>query len=115
MSVNFKPYGVVYDSHLKESIIFDRCYRRIAKVRGRWPKVDKESAVVCDPLEARCYSGERTFFYQGDDARICDPIVRQRLAQLMREIPALGKEVARRTTQAAAASKPVDLISLTFG
>jgi len=114
MSANFKPFGVAYDSHLKESIVFDRCYRRIVKMRGRWPKVDRNSAVACDPLETRFYRDERTFFYRGDDARVCDPIVRQRLAELSRKIPALGKEVARRTDQAAAASKPVDLISLTF-
>ena len=84
-------------------------------MRGRWPKVDRNAAVACDPLEARCYRGERTFFYHGDDARICDPAVRQRLAELSRDIPALGKEVARRISAAQEASRPVDLVALTFG
>jgi hypothetical protein len=115
MSVNFKPYGASYDHETRASTIFDRCFRPIIRAPGRWPRIDRNAAVACDPLETRCYRGERTFFYHGDHARICDPVVRQRLAQLSREIPALGKEVARRTNQAAAASKPVELISMTFG
>jgi hypothetical protein len=115
VSANFKPYGAHYDPDLRQSIIFDRCYRPIVKMRGRFPRCDRKNAVACDPLEARCYSGERTFFYQGDNARVADPAVRHRLAELTRQIPALGEEVARRTNQAAAAAKPVDLIALTFG
>ena len=115
MSVNFRPYGASYDHETRQSIIFDRCFRPIIRAPGKWPRIDPTAAVACDPHEARCYRGERTFFYKGDNARVCDPAVRRRLAELTREIPALDAELSRRTAQAAKAAKPVDLIALTFG
>jgi hypothetical protein len=67
VSTNFKPYGVSYYQATRTSIVFDRCFRRIAKFPGRWPRVDF-NGVACTIDEPRCYSGERTFFYQGDEA-----------------------------------------------
>ncbi len=115
MSVNFRPYGISYDHATRTSTVFDRCFRPIAKLPGRFPRVNHSDAVACGIDEPRCYSGERTFFYNGDNARICDPAVRRRLSELSQACPALATEIGRRIKQATEAAKPVDLIALTFG
>jgi len=88
MSVNFRPYGAQYDHATRTSTIFDRCFRPIAKMAGRFPRVDYGGAVACSTDEPRCYSGERTFFHRDDNARVCDPAVRRRLSELARSCPA---------------------------
>lgn len=109
MSTNFKPYGTTYDHETRTSIVFDRCFRPIVKIAGRYPRCDYKAAVACDGDAARLHGAANTaFLYHDDNAPRCDPIVRRRLADLSAKCPVLAAEVERRSAE------PNDLIALTF-
>lgn len=106
---NATPFGVHVESG--RSIIFDRLYRPLVAIPGRWPRVKHGEAVACDPDDPRLYGiADPTLFYRPDDVNAprCCPVVRRRLAELVRSMPALREEIDRR-------SNAGDLITMTFG
>jgi hypothetical protein len=109
VSANFKPYGYVVDKETRTTTVFDRLFRPLVRLDGRWPRCDFAAAEPCDPDSPRLYGAPGTaFLYHNDDAPRCDPIVRTRLADLSRRCPVLAAEVQRRTN-AAEAANPVRL------
>ena len=93
-TANLKPYGSAYNSDLNESVIFDRLYRPLIRVRGRYPRCDFASAVALDADGPKLYGLPNTaFLYHDDNAPRCCPIVRQRLADLLARCPVLAAEI----------------------
>jgi hypothetical protein len=105
---NASPYGVHVDAETGTSIIFDRLFRPLVSIPGKWPRVNYSAAVACDP-EPKMYGVANSYFYRPDDVNAprCCPVVRKRLAELVRSIPALQEEIQRRT-------KAADIATTTF-
>jgi hypothetical protein len=85
---NAAPYGYQFDAG--STVIFDRAYRALVKVPGKFPKIKHSEAIACDPSE-RVYGEANQYFYRRDDqnAARCCPVTRRKLDDLMRSIPAL--------------------------
>jgi hypothetical protein len=117
---NATPFGVEYDPTTGTSVIYDRLWRGLVRIRGRFPRCQWETATACDLSEPQLFGiANPTLFYRADsNSYRCDAAVRGRLAELFRKCPALYRECERR--HAAAAPPPsrgevADLIEATFG
>jgi hypothetical protein len=94
---NSKPYGYVFDKETRTTTIFDRLWRPLVRVPGRFPNCGFAAAVACGDDEPRLYGVAGTsFLYHDDRAPVADPIVRVRLADLLENCPVLKEQVYRR-------------------
>jgi hypothetical protein len=94
------PYGCFQAG--KFSVLFDRRYRPIVRLPGRWPDCDLSRAVRCDPDWWIEHESETTF-YTDRAAPTRDKKTRARLMALVRSIPGLALETARRNLKKAKA------------
>lgn len=94
---NLLPYGVAFDAESKTSTIYDRLFRPIVCVPGKWPRCDMALAVPCDIDAERLYGGNPIATFFRDDAQpAVDPPVRARLRKLIASCSALRDELHRR-------------------
>jgi hypothetical protein len=101
---NGLPYGHVFDKATRTTTIFDRLYRPLVKVPGRFPRCGFAAAVESGDDEPRIYGAAGTSFFYGDDnAPVADPIVRRRLADLLADCPVLKALIYRRREEEEAA------------
>jgi hypothetical protein len=117
---NATPFGVEYDPTTGCSVIYDRLWRGLVRIRGRFPRCAWETATTCDLTEQQLFGiANPTLIYRADNnVHRCDAAVRGRLAELFRKCPQLYRECERRSMASVAApsrEKVADLIEATFG
>jgi hypothetical protein len=117
---NATPFGVEYDPTTGTSVIYDRLWRGLVRIRGRFPRCQWGTATACDLSEPRLFGiAAPVLFYKADNnAYRCDAAVRGRLAELFRKCPVLYRECDRRHAAAPpvpSREKVADLIEATFG
>jgi hypothetical protein len=94
---NAQPYGYTFDKETRTTTFFDRLFRPLVRVPGRYPHCGFAAAVECGDDEPRLYGAPNTSFLYGDDsAPVADPIVRVRLADLLVNCPVLDAVIYRR-------------------
>jgi hypothetical protein len=93
------PYGVFHAGRF--SILFDRRYKPIVILPGRWPNCDMSQAARCDPdwwIEHEA----QEWFYSDRNTPTYDKKTRAKLMGLVRSIPGLARETERRNVRRAA-------------
>ena len=96
------PYGVFVAEDV--SVIYDRNYRPIVRVPGRWPDCDSASATVVDPTEWIKHDRKEWFYNDGSIPRR-NKRTRETLQSLVDKMPALASEIERRDRAAERADK----------
>ena len=77
---NCLPFGVHFNPETNVSTLYDRLYRQLVCIPGKWPGCDLALAVPCDIDAPRLYGVKpiATFYREGCQV-VVDPPVRARL------------------------------------
>jgi hypothetical protein len=94
------PYGCYHAG--KFSVLFDRRYKPIVFLPGRWPDCDLSRAVRCN-ADWWIEHESATWFYTDRTTPTYNLKTRAELKKLVLSIPGLTKEIERRNTKAARA------------
>jgi hypothetical protein len=111
VSIQFNrwPYGCYI--HDNETVIFDRTFKPIVRMTGRYPNHDPASAVAVS-LKERVFSLRPLYFYRSKDDPRYDGKTRFELKQLIDSIPVLHDLIETRT---APKPRPLTEVERVFG